>query len=593
MDPVMDSVLRIRVTCADRGTNEFHLQVMDPVTWQQCGPYAMRFRSTEEAIGWLQAHASLHDDDVGVEEVEVGTVLLGSAPAALMRAIVSALQAGGALVLPGSPPWWSYEVDESAPTAVAQEIEEERLGFTFGGRPSYGPGVLDFRYGVREPVLVQDVRIEQWAQTGREPAVVVYMDALTREPLFATLKKEPSPESGGFIFSTEELGDVKIRPFDESDVIWLSRFPIGHDARSADLLVRAYRRFTERNQRPFNDESDTPLEFIHAVAEPGGDVISRVTYGFVSSDEDIPDAYFHPALERRGERWVACDRPVTLDHEICILEPYAAQALVDCFDAGIAIPVAFARLGVVDAGVEYLFESLPRDAQVFVREMHESARQLPGTPLVAADRLNQFVNHAVAASARALVAYLADILQARGSSGPPIVEPSVPTGHDDGPIAVTFPGDDSEARERFIEFTAALLALSNEGIELRVTPMKGDGTEVEIALSRDSEEPEFRLRIYVAWIYSAIPSDLSDLLESIGWDPPEAGKIEEFHRFYDSDDADPGTIAASLAVTLREVFGAHPTDSFRFEPVALVKELLAGNFGPRFMLDTESMGGAS
>jgi hypothetical protein len=65
------------------------------------------------------------------------------------------------------------------------------------------------------------------------------------------------------------------------------------------------------------------------------------------------------------------------------------------------------------------------------------------------------------------------------------------------------------------------------------------------------------------------------------------------HGVYDSDDADPGTIAASLAVTLREVCGAHPTDSFRFEPVALVKELLAGNFGPRFMLDTESMGGAS
>ena len=587
-------VLRVRFECADAGAAEFRLQVMDPATWKQCGPYAMRFRSMEEAVAWVRAIATVREDDLDVAEIGVGSVLLGTAPAESVKAIVSALQAAGALLLPGAPPWWVYELpvldDASsadrarpeAPVVVEDDfdLDEDRLGFVFHNGPSFGPGVLEFRYGSREPVLIADARIEEWAQTGRGRVVVVYFDALSQEPFFVTLNADPTPEGDGFILSTDEMGDVKVRPFDTWDVSWLSRFPFGHDARSANQLVDANASFMRRNGRAYDESSDTPLEFIHAVTEPEGEVVSRITYGFVEGDEDIPDIYFHPQLERRGGRWVPCERALTFDHEVCILEPYAAQALLPLFDAGAVMPTCVARIGVVAPDVEFGFETLPSDAQRFIRDIRlfGSAKLNERAPKVA-ERLEAFVVDSEILRADALVATLAEAIQ--------VLTPA--TAQNSAAGLVTLGHFDAEdATERLIEFTAALLSLASEVI-VQVKSASDRDFENTIRVRRTGSDS----RGILAEVDAPVGKDLEPTLFGHEWEEPTDNGTLGFHRSWSGDDAAPGDVAAALVETLRDVFGAGVGDVYRFEPASLVAELLQGNFGPRFMLEAKTVGGAS
>ena len=587
-------VLRVRFECADAGAAEFRLQVMDPATWKQCGPYAMRFRSMEEAVAWVRAIATVREDDLDVAEIGVGSVLLGTAPAESVKAIVSALQAAGALLLPGAPPWWVYELpvldDASsadrarpeAPVVVEDDfdLDEDRLGFVFHNGPSFGPGVLEFRYGSREPVLIADARIEEWAQTGRGRVVVVYFDALSQEPFFVTLNADPTPEGDGFILSTDEMGDVKVRPFDTWDVSWLSRFPFGHDARSANQLVDANASFMRRNGRAYDESSDTPLEFIHAVTEPEGEVVSRITYGFVEGDEDIPDIYFHPQLERRGGRWVPCERALTFDHEVCILEPYAAQALLPLFDAGAVMPTCVARIGVVAPDVEFGFETLPSDAQRFIRDIRlfGSAKLNERAPKVA-ERLEAFVVDSEILRADALVATLAEAIQ--------VLTPA--TAQNSAAGLVTLGHFDAEdATERLIEFTAALLSLASEVI-VQVKTASDRDFENTIRVRRTGSDS----RGILAEVDAPVGKDLEPTLFGHEWEEPTDNGTLGFHRSWSGDDAAPGDVAAALVETLRDVFGAGVGDVYRFEPASLVAELLQGNFGPRFMLEAKTVGGAS
>ena len=597
-------VLRVRFECADAGAAEFRLQVMDPATWKQCGPYAMRFRSIEEAVAWVRAIATVREDDLEVAEISVGSVLLGTAPAESVKAIVSALQAAGALLLPGAPPWWVYELpvldDASsadrarpeAPVVVEDDfdLDEDRLGFVFHNGPSFGPGVLEFRYGSREPVLIADARIEEWAQTGRGRVVVVYFDALSQEPFFVTLNADPTPEGDGFILSTDEMGDVKVRPFDTWDVSWLSRFPFGHDARSANQLVDAYASFMRRNGRAYDASSDTPLEFIHAVTEPEGEVVSRITYGFVEGDEDIPDIYFHPQLERRGGRWVPCERALTFDHEVCILEPYAAQALLPLFDAGAVMPTCVARIGVVAPDVEFGFETLPSDAQRFIRDIRlfGSAKLNERAPKVA-ERLEAFVVDSEILRADALVATLAEAIQVLTPASLPVHQDSPVMVEDSAAGVVTLSHlDAEEASERLIEFTAALLSLASEVI-IQVKTASDRDFESTIRVRRKGADG----RGIVAEIDAPVGEELESALLGAGWEEPTGSGTLGFHRAWSGDDAAPGDVAAALIETLREVFGADVRDVYRFEPASLVAELLQGNFGPRFMLDATTVGGTS
>ena len=596
-------VLRVRFECADAGAAEFRLQVMDPATWKQCGPYAMRFRSIEEAVAWVRAIATVREDDLDVAEIGVGSVLLGTAPAEPLKAIVSALQAAGALLLPGAPPWWVYElppmavassVDRARPEAsvVVEEdldLDEDRLGFAFHSGPSFGPGVLEFRYGSREPVLLADARIEEWAQTGRGRVVVVYFDALSQEPFFVTLNADPSPEGDGFILSTDEMGDVKVSPFDTGDVSWLSRFPFGHDARSADQLVGAYASFMRRNGRAYDVSSDTPLEFIHAVTEPDGEVITRITYGFVAGDEDIPDIYFHPQFERRGGQWVPCERALSFDHEVCIVEPYAAQALLPLFDAGAVVPTSVMRLGVVESDVEFIVGSLPSDVELFLRAALRAAwSEFRDEELGAVRRLEHFVNAGATLQARTLVSDVAEVIGRLHAAGIPIER-----SHDASDLtlsasSVTLPDAGSDTGERLIEFTAALLSLANEVI-VEVKSAADEHFATTIRVRRAGADR----RDIVAEIASPVGKDLEPALVVDGWQEPTGNGALGFHRAWSGDDAAPGDVAAALLGTLWEVFGADVRDVYRFEPASLVAELLQGNFGPRFMLDALTVGDAS
>lgn len=593
-----DEVLRLRFECADAATGEFRLQVMDPATWKQCGPYAMRFRSIEEAVAWMLAVASVGEDDIDVSEVVAGSVLLGTAPAERAKAIVSALQAAGALLLPGAPPWWVFELtttdvlvegDRARPeppaiVSTTDDLDEERLGFEFHNGPAFGQGIMEFRYGSREPVLLSDARIEEWAQTGRGRTVVVYVDAVNREPFFVTLNADPTPEGDGFILSTDEFGDVKIRPFDVWDVSWLSKFPFGHDARSAEELVRAYGSFMRRNGRPYGAEADTPLEFVHAVTEPDGQIVTRLTYGFVPGDEDIPDIYFHPQLERGIGHWVPCAHSLTFDHEVCILEPYAAQAFVRLFDAGVMVPTSLARLGVMESGVEFALDSLPADTQQLVRAVQRVA--------TSAD-INSFVNAGAVLPVQTLVSDVADGLAKMHTAGVNL-EQVVGSREPAAPVPSVVRRDDvSATREQLIEFLAALLELAPGPVEVKVTPSAIDGPAVAIQLWWESDRHEPKTRTVSGWIEKIQQGHIRESLIAQDWDVMDDEDREHIVRFWEGDNASAGDIAECVVDTLWDIFGADAGDVYRFEPADLVDELLQGNFGPRFMLDAQTVGGTS
>lgn len=291
---------------------------------------------------------------------------------------------------------------------------------------------------------------------------------------------------------------------------------------------------------------------------------------------------------RFGGDWVELDADEThavyrstMDYRV---KPYAIPLFLPRFDAGLDIEASMVEMAMRDPDDE-IFLSGATYTRDLLRQLARERERREDEPSPLSVWLEQTIHGEIRSTAAEMLTALVMLLDDRAKRRPPIlkakkVEDLPPiTDRDLADLAAESP-EATAGWEQLHRFLSALITLTGDVVVVSVRTEHFDG-DVYVQLCREDEGALTLEAVSDAYLEPPLSPDAITTLHELGWEDPPGDGLPNYVRFLEREHTAPGEVAAFLIQTLQRVYGTKPSDLHRFEPNALVRSMLRGDYGPQ------------
>jgi hypothetical protein len=266
-----------------------------------------------------------------------------------------------------------------------------------------------------------------------------------------------------------------------------------------------------------------------------------------------------------------------------VIKPFALETLLRLHDAGTEIDACLIEAAMKEPETVISSRSLWFTRE-HLSEFLKARGRREAEPSALTTWLRGFLDGEHSCTAKELLERLIDLHEEARNQGPPLqrVLTDLPPGTE---AALDWDALEQEGPSqrlgwrRLTQFVAALVALTDDVVVISVDTGQYD-SDVYVQLCREDDGALTLEAVSDAFMEPPLPPDAIDVLREMGWEDPPGEGLPNFVQYLESDRTAPAEVAGILVETLRRAYSVKPSDSFRFAPLAHVRGLLKGDFGP-------------
>lgn len=281
----------------------------------------------------------------------------------------------------------------------------------------------------------------------------------------------------------------------------------------------------------------------------------------------------------------------SMEYEI---KAFSHKEMLAAFDAGIPIDVSLVEISMQDDDSEIQISRLDHTHKLLSKLLKERNRRESEPGLMTTWITSVLASDMKPRAAEILTAVFV-LLADREKQGRPILKLNQKAIIDSLPELNLdekdfFDEKNGEGWVRLHKFVAALVALTNDVVVISVSVPHFDGP-VYVQLCREDNGALTLEAESNTYLEPPLSQDAINTLKELGWEEPHDETLPNFTKFLEREEAAPGPVAQILVDTLRLVYLTKPNDLYCFEPSALVRSMLAGEFGSEVAMNPKLSAG--